>query len=107
MHSGAANIPPVSANLPARDLRTAAIERRTQISAQRISSDLGISQREGEIAVLLGAGYDLKGIAARLNISIHTARTHIKAAFAKTGLRSQTELVHRIAKGPASVHIVH
>jgi DNA-binding CsgD family transcriptional regulator len=78
-------------------------ERRTQVSAQLISSDLGISERQGEIAALLVAGYDLSSIAARLKISIHTARTHLKGIFAKTGFRSQAELVHRIAKGPASV----
>jgi DNA-binding CsgD family transcriptional regulator len=78
-------------------------EWRTQVSIQLIAHDLSISEREAEIAALLVAGYDLKGVADRLNISIHTARTHLKTVFEKTGLRSQAELVHRIAKGPASV----
>jgi DNA-binding CsgD family transcriptional regulator len=78
-------------------------ERRTQVSVQLISRDLGISEREAEVAALLVAGYELKGIAARLNISVHTARTHVKTIFAKTGLRSQAELIRRVSSGPAAM----
>jgi DNA-binding CsgD family transcriptional regulator len=78
-------------------------ERRTQVSILLIAHDLGISEREAEICALLVAGHDLKGIAARLNISIHTARTHLKTVFGKTGIRSQAELIQRIARGPAAI----
>jgi DNA-binding CsgD family transcriptional regulator len=67
-----------------------------------IAHDLGISEREAEIAALLVAVNDLKGIAARLNISIHTARTQLKTVFGKTGIRSQAELIQRIARVPAA-----
>jgi DNA-binding CsgD family transcriptional regulator len=78
-------------------------ERRSEVSVLLIARDLGISEREAEIAALLVAGYELKGIATRLNISIHTARTHLKTIFAKTGLRSQAELIRRIFGGPAAM----
>ena len=78
-------------------------DRRIQMSTELIARDLGISAREAEIAALLVAGYDINAIAERLKISIHTARTHVKAAFSKTGARSQSELIQRIAMGPASV----
>jgi DNA-binding CsgD family transcriptional regulator len=78
-------------------------ERRTQVSIPLIARDLGISAREAEIAALLVAGHDINAIVERLKISIHTARTHVKAVFAKAGARSQSELIQRIAEGPASV----
>jgi DNA-binding CsgD family transcriptional regulator len=78
-------------------------ERRTQVSTKLIAHDLGISEREAEVAALLSAGYDLRAIAVMLNISVHTVRTHLKAIFSKTGVRSQAELIQRIANGPASV----
>lgn len=78
-------------------------ERRTRVSIPLIAHDLGISEREAEIAALLVAGYDLKAIAARLHISIHTARTHLKTVFGKTGIRSQAELIQRISRGPAAM----
>jgi DNA-binding CsgD family transcriptional regulator len=78
-------------------------DRRIQMSTELIARDLGISAREAEIAALLVAGHDINAIAERLKISIHTARTHVKAAFSKTGARSQSELIQRIAAGPASV----
>jgi DNA-binding CsgD family transcriptional regulator len=78
-------------------------DRRIQMSTELIARDLGISTREAEIAALLVAGHDINAIAERLKISIHTARTHVKAVFSKTGARSQSELIQRIAAGPASV----
>jgi DNA-binding CsgD family transcriptional regulator len=78
-------------------------DRRVQASTEIIARDLGISEREAEIAALLVAGYDLRAITAMLNISVHTVRTHLKSIFSKTGLRSQAELIQRIANGPALV----
>jgi DNA-binding CsgD family transcriptional regulator len=68
-----------------------------------ISQDLGISPREAELAALLAQGMELSQIAAKLCISVHTARTHLKTIFAKTRCRSQSELIRRILSGPASV----
>jgi DNA-binding CsgD family transcriptional regulator len=73
--------------------------------AQRIARDLGISDREAEIAVLLSTGADLPSVGRRLGISIHTVRAHVKHIFAKTGIRSQIELVRRILTGPAGMLI--
>lgn len=78
-------------------------DRRLSLSTELIASDLGISGREAEVAALLFAGYDIKTLAARLSISVHTARTHVKAVFSRTGIRSQAELIRRIAGGPAMI----
>jgi DNA-binding CsgD family transcriptional regulator len=72
-------------------------------STELVASDLGLSVREAELAVLLVNGCDVTGVAQRLHISIHTARTHLKSIFSKTGIRSQAELVRRIAGGPAGI----
>ncbi len=80
-------------------------DRRVEASTELIARDLGVSEREAEVAALLVAGYDLKQVAARLDITIHTARTHLKSIFAKTGIRSQAELIRRIATGPSVLHL--
>ncbi|HTV95847.1 MAG TPA: helix-turn-helix transcriptional regulator [Steroidobacteraceae bacterium] len=82
-------------------------DRRVAASRERIALDLKISAREAQLAALLAAGYDLRAIAQRMHISVHTARTHLKTIFGKTGLHSQVELVRHIAGGPASVRGVH
>jgi len=77
-------------------------ERRTAPVAAIISRDLGISEREAEIAALLAMGHDLSVISRRLGISIHTARSHLKHIFEKTGIRSQSDLICRILTTPAA-----
>jgi DNA-binding CsgD family transcriptional regulator len=72
-------------------------------STELVARDLGLSLREVELAVLLVNGCDVTVVAQRLHISIHTARTHLKSIFSKTGIRSQAELAKRIAGGPAAI----
>jgi DNA-binding CsgD family transcriptional regulator len=78
-------------------------DRRIHASKELIAQDMGISEREAEIAALLVAGYDLRAISTMLNISVHTARTHLKAIFSKTGICSQAELIRRITSGPSAI----
>jgi DNA-binding CsgD family transcriptional regulator len=76
-------------------------ERRLSPSAALISSELGISAREGEIAVLLSLGHTLPSVATRLGISLHTVRVHLKHIFEKTGIHSQGELIRRVLMSSA------
>jgi DNA-binding CsgD family transcriptional regulator len=76
-------------------------ERRLAASVPLLMLDLGVSEREAEVAALIVEGRDLKAVAARLDITVNTARSHIKRVFAKTGAKSQVELVRRVATGPA------
>jgi DNA-binding CsgD family transcriptional regulator len=78
-------------------------DRELPASTELIARDLALSAREAEIATLLATGYDVRVIARRCNISTHTVRTHLKAIFAKTGSRSQTELILRIRGGPGGI----
>ena len=77
-------------------------ERRAAPAAAIISCDLGISEREAEIAALLAIGYDLSRVSQRLGISVHTARSHLKHIFSKTGIQSQGDLLRRILTSPAA-----
>lgn len=77
-------------------------ERRAVPAAAIISRDLGISERESEIAALLAIGFDLSRISRRLGISVHTARSHLKHIFNKTGVQSQSDLIRRILTSPAA-----
>lgn len=57
----------------------------------------GLSAREVDVAALLVRGLDTTGVARRLFLSEHTVYDHVKAIFAKTGVRSRRELVATIA----------
>jgi len=71
------------------------------LATEMIARDLGISPRESEVAALLADGYDLVEIARQLHLSVNTVRNHLKAIFAKTGIRSQSLLLKRVTSGPA------
>jgi DNA-binding CsgD family transcriptional regulator/PAS domain-containing protein len=76
-------------------------EHRVSPAAGLVSRYLSISAREAEIAVLLAMGHRLPNVAARLGISMHTTRAHIKHIFEKTGAHSQSDLVRRVLLSPA------
>lgn len=52
----------------------------------------GLTARERAVATLLVGGHETAAVAERLGISRHTLRDHVKAIFAKTGVRSRAEL---------------
>ncbi|WP_299470873.1 helix-turn-helix transcriptional regulator [uncultured Roseibium sp.] len=53
----------------------------------------GLSEGQIRIASLIASGKNLSEIAACLNISVNTARTHLTRLYEKTGVNSQTALV--------------
>ena len=75
-------------------------ERRLAVNKLVIMRDLGISEREGEVASLLAAGFQIDHIAKRLHVTVHTVRSQIKSTFHKTGCHTQAQLVKRILLGP-------
>lgn len=58
-------------------------------------SRLGISARELEVLAELAAGRSNKQIAARLDISPNTVKTHVARLYEKLGAQRRTEAVHR------------
>ena len=66
---------------------------------RKVASCYGLTQAEAKLAVQLANGGSLEEATEYLGISIHTARTHLKAVFAKTGARRQSELVAMLLQG--------
>jgi DNA-binding CsgD family transcriptional regulator len=56
----------------------------------------GFSQRELEVTRLIASGLGTSEIAARLFLSPHTVRDHVKAVFEKVGVSSRGELVAKV-----------
>ena len=66
---------------------------------QRVARDIGLTRSEARtVALLIGAG-NLRQAAAAHDIRYETARSQLKAAFAKAGVRSQRELIQLIGSG--------
>lgn len=62
----------------------------------------GLTPAEAKLAAKLAEGQSLEEAADMLSISIHTARCQLKAAFQKTGVRRQSELVALLLTGVLS-----
>jgi len=81
-------------------------ERQLALNEQLIAKDLGLSQREAQVAALLAARLQVEAIAQRMHVTVHTVRSQLKTAFQKTGCRTQAELVRRLLLGPGMVNTV-
>jgi DNA-binding CsgD family transcriptional regulator len=63
-----------------------------------IATSFGLTAAEAKLAALIGAGKTIEHAAERLGISAHTARTQLKAVFAKTDTHRQAELAALMAQ---------
>jgi DNA-binding NarL/FixJ family response regulator len=76
-------------------------QRRT--SYEVLTKLYGLTQAEAKLVQLLVNGMTLDEAAQELQISVNTARTHLKHVFHKTGINRQTELIHCIETGAAAL----
>ena len=60
-----------------------------------------LSAREVEVLLLLDEHLSTEEIAARLFISEHTVRSHVKSLLRKLGVSSRREALERLAGTPA------
>jgi DNA-binding CsgD family transcriptional regulator len=65
-------------------------------TASLLAAAYRLSERELEVTEAIAGGLSTSAIAARLSISRHTVRDHVKAIFEKTGTTSRGELVARL-----------
>jgi len=68
----------------------------TELAAQALRRIYGLTPREAQLAGLIGEGNGLGEAAGALGVTRHTAQSHLKAIYAKTGLRSQAALARLI-----------
>ncbi|MFI7614509.1 response regulator [Nonomuraea terrae] len=68
--------------------------------APRTGPPCGLSEREYEIALLIGSGASNREIARRLHITEGTAKNHISSCLRKLGLRDRTQLAVWVSRNP-------
>ncbi|MDY1010349.1 helix-turn-helix transcriptional regulator [Sphingomonas sp. CFBP9019] len=68
----------------------------TVLNIDLIRSLYDLTPAEAKVAYLIAGGETPSGAASALNVSIETVRTHLKRAFAKTGVERQATLSSRL-----------
>jgi DNA-binding CsgD family transcriptional regulator len=58
--------------------------------------EIGLSQREAEVARLIFEGLELADLCNRLCVSPYTIKAHLRAIYEKLGVHTRTGLVHRL-----------
>jgi DNA-binding CsgD family transcriptional regulator len=77
-------------------------EQRVAQSSQHLIARYGLTFAEASVAIRLVQGESIAEAGAALEITEHTARTHLKRVFAKTGTTRQPELVRQLLLDPES-----
>ena len=75
------------------DLRSSLRPEATQLCAA-----FGLTAAEAKLAAKVASGVGVNGAAASLGVSRETARSQLKAVFAKTNTRRQAELAALVAR---------
>lgn len=70
-------------------------------SVERLSEAFGLTPSEGRLLHVLLDGHSLVESAARLGVSINTAKTHLKGLFEKMGCARQADLVRTTMAHPS------
>ena len=69
-----------------------------QPEATQLCAAFGLTAAEAKLAAKLASGSGINGAAASLGVSRETARTQLKAVFAKTNTRRQAELAALVSR---------
>jgi DNA-binding CsgD family transcriptional regulator len=75
------------------------LERR-YIALEVLTQVYGLTRAQAEVARSLFAGLSAEQVAAVLELSLNTVRTHLKHIFTKCEVQSQGELLQLLASGP-------
>jgi DNA-binding CsgD family transcriptional regulator len=90
------------AELPACAIVMASDPDHYRLSPLLLIELFGLTPAEAGVAQALARGAALEDIAAALEISLHTVKTHLQKLFRKTGTRRQGELVSVLHGVPAA-----
>jgi len=74
---------------------------RPELSVDAVRQLFGLTPKEAALALRLARGRSLKQAAQDQSISLNTARAHLRAIFAKTGVDRQSRLVGALLKSVA------
>jgi DNA-binding CsgD family transcriptional regulator len=72
-------------------------------SARSLIRQYGLTEAEARMLLAFVRTQGIQEAADDLGVSPETARSHLKAIFAKTGANSQAKLMHLVLKHPESV----
>jgi len=78
-------------------------ELRAMPNCQILGALFRLTPTECRLASLLMQGVSLGEAATELNVSLHTARTHLKVIFQKTGVNRQGHLMYLLLSSPALI----
>lgn len=92
-------------NLPLVTLLIYDLDYRRELSESVLRQTYGLTRSEVKLVQTLVGGGSLDDSAEELGITVNTARTHLKHIFNKTGAKRQSELIHQMESGPASLAI--
>jgi DNA-binding NarL/FixJ family response regulator len=73
---------------------------RRYIAPEVLTQVYGLTRAQAEVARGLFAGLSVEQVAAVLELSLNTVRTHLKHIFTKCDVQSQGELLQLLASGP-------
>jgi DNA-binding CsgD family transcriptional regulator len=74
--------------------------RARQVSASDLRRWYELTPTEARLLARMSAGASLREVAKEMDITLNTARSHLKRLFAKCGVRSQAALLQLVALGP-------
>lgn len=78
-------------------------ERHTDTSQEVITQLFNLTNAEASLTLLLAKGLSINEASDELSVSPHTARSQLKAIFAKTGVSRQAELVRLVINSVANL----
>lgn len=78
-------------------------EQNMEVSVRLFMHLYGLTISEATLAIILAEGKTMDEVAAVLGVTKNTARAHLRAIFAKTGVTQQSMLVSLVLKSLASV----
>lgn len=71
-----------------------------RVSGRRSADESRLTESEQRVASLAARGLSNKEIANRLFVTVYTVEAHLSHAYAKLGVRSRAQLVHRLTNTP-------